>query len=75
MSDATVMAVIDEFTERLKEVGATEFVMAVGGDGTTGIRFFGNYKQCGFLALQAMWEVMSWQMNNSVLDGAIDGPR
>ncbi len=75
MSDATVMAVIDEFTERLKEVGATEFVMAVGGDGTTGFRFFGNYKQCGFLALQAMWEVMSWQMNNSVMDGAIDGPR
>ncbi len=75
MSNQTVMAVIDEFQARLKEVGATEFVMAVGGDGASGFRFFGNYKQCGFLALQAMWEVMSWQMNNSVVDGEIDGPR
>ena len=62
MSDGTVMAVIDEFTERLKEVGATEFVMAVGGDGASGFRFFGNYRQCGFLALQALWEVMQWQI-------------
>ncbi len=75
MSDATVMAVIDEFTARLQGVSATEFVMAVGGDGASGFRFFGNYKQCGFLALQAMFEVMQWQMQNSIVDGEIDGPR
>jgi hypothetical protein len=75
MSDATIMAIIDDFTQRLKDAGATEFVMAVGGDGTTGFQFFGNYKQCGFLALQAMWEVMQWQMQNSVTSSDMDGPR
>ena len=59
----TVSKFIDfeDTMERLKEVGVTKFIMAVGGEGITSVHMFGNYKQCGYLALQVQWEVMTWQ--------------
>jgi hypothetical protein len=73
MTNEQIMAILDDTMARLKEVGVTEFVMAIGGDNITSVHMFGNYKQCGYLALQVQWEVMTWQEKNSVLDGGVNG--
>jgi len=75
MTNEQVLSILEDTMERLKEVGVTEFIMAVGGEGITSVHMFGNYKQCGYLALQVQWEVMTWQEKNSILDGEVNGKR
>ena len=69
MSNEVILARIDGFVEKLKELGVTDIVVAAGNDeGFFSVKYSGDYRGISYLAMSSLMNIMFDSMQEIALE-------